>query len=171
MEALLRRDWSKARTGIFTGLPRRAEASAALPAITPGGALTTLHSFDFADGAYPKAALIQGTDGSFYGTTSQGGVSADCGAGGCGTIFSLGVGLGPFVETVPTSGGIGAAIRILGTNLHGATSVTFNGTAATFTVNSKFEIITAVPAGATTGMVQVVTPSGTLRSNAPFTVN
>ena len=79
-----------------------------------------------------------------------------------GTVFSLSVGLGPFVETQPTSGKVGAAVKILGTNLTGATSVTFNGTAAVFKVVSSSEITTTVPAGATTGKVQVVTPHGTL---------
>ena len=54
--------------------------------ITPDGALTTLHSFDATDGAYPIAGLVEGTDGDFYGTTAYGG--ANCGAnGGCGTVF------------------------------------------------------------------------------------
>jgi len=44
--------------------------------ITPEGKLTTLYSFGFGDGAYPTAALVQGTDGNFYGTTSQGGDDA-----------------------------------------------------------------------------------------------
>ncbi len=43
--------------------------------ITPGGTLTTLHSFDWYDGASPSAALVQGTDGNFYGTTYGGGVN------------------------------------------------------------------------------------------------
>ncbi|MGA2072391.1 MAG: choice-of-anchor tandem repeat GloVer-containing protein, partial [Terriglobia bacterium] len=87
-----------------------------------------------------------------------------------GTVFSLAVGLGPFVKTVPTSGGVGTAVMILGNNLTGATSVSFNGTAATFTVVSDTEIQTTVPTGATTGAVQVTTPSGTLNSNVPFQV-
>jgi IPT/TIG domain len=79
--------------------------------------------------------------------------------GSAGTVFSLAVGLGPFVETLPTSGKVGKAIKILGTNLTGATSVTFNGTAATFTVVSSSEIKTTVLKGATTSKVKVTTPS------------
>jgi uncharacterized protein (TIGR03437 family) len=78
--------------------------------------------------------------------------------------------LGAFVETLPTSGKVGAAVVILGNNLMGSTSVTFNGTAATFTVVSSTEIRTSVPSGATTGKVQVVTPKGTLTSNVKFRV-
>jgi len=44
------------------------------------------------------------------------------------------------------------------------------GAAATFTVVSSSEITTKVPAGATTGDVKVVTPSGTLSSNVSFRV-
>jgi uncharacterized protein (TIGR03437 family) len=66
---------------------------------------------------------------------------------------------------------VGAAVKILGSDLIGATSVTFNGTAATFTVVSRYLITTTVPAGATTGTVQVVTPNGTLSSNLPFRVS
>jgi uncharacterized repeat protein (TIGR03803 family) len=136
--------------------------------ITPGGTLTTLHSFDGTDGSGPAAALVQGTDGQFYGTTPVGG--ANGGGFGDGTIFSLSVGLKPFVETVPTSGTAGTAVNILGTNLTGATSVTFNGTEATFTVVSKSLITATVPAGTTTGRVEVVRPNGKVLSNVPFTV-
>jgi uncharacterized repeat protein (TIGR03803 family) len=139
-------------------------------AITPSGSLTTLHNFDSTDGSYPYAGLVQATSGGFYGATFAGGSSSAC-EFGCGTVFSLSVGLGPFVKTQPVSGAVGASVKILGTNLAGATSVTFNGTAATFTVNSRSLITTTVPAGATSGTVQVVTPSsGTLSSNVPFTV-
>jgi uncharacterized repeat protein (TIGR03803 family) len=147
--------------------------------ITPSGTLTTLYNFcsqggsNCTDGAYPEAVLVQATCGKLYGTTEQGGSSSACTANfstGCGTVFSLSVGLGPFVETNPASGKVGAAVKILGTNLTGATSVTFNGTAATFTVKSKSEITTTVPTGATTGTVHVITPRRTLSSNVPFTV-
>jgi hypothetical protein len=99
-----------------------------------------------------------------YGTTSGGGVNGD------GTVFRLSVGLGPFVETQTTLGKVGAAVKILGNQLKGATSVTFNGTAAAFTVVSESEIATTVPTGATTGYVEVVTPRGTLTSNVVYTV-
>jgi uncharacterized repeat protein (TIGR03803 family) len=139
--------------------------------ITPSGTLTSLHSFDLTDGKYPEAALVQDTNGSFYGTTNEGGDNSCEAPYGCGTVFSLSVGLKPFVKTQPASGAVGTAINILGTDLTGATSVTFNGTPAVFTVNSHSLITTTVPAGATTGTVQVVTPSGTLSSNLPFRVN
>jgi uncharacterized repeat protein (TIGR03803 family) len=140
--------------------------------ITPGGTLTTLHSFDGTDGAYPYAGLVQATDGNFYGTTNESGDLSCSGSGGlgCGTVFSLAVGLGPFVKTLPTSGEVGAAVMILGTDLTGATSVTFDGTPATFTVVSSSEITTTVPSGAATGEVRVTTPKGTFVCNVNFRV-
>jgi len=78
--------------------------------------------------------------------------------------------LGAFVKTQPAVGLVGAPVNILGSDLTGATSVTFNGTPATFAVVSAREITTTVPTGATSGKVQVVTPSGTLSSNVAFEV-
>lgn len=71
---------------------------------------------------------------------------------------------------VPVSSAIGSAIKILGNNLARATSVSFNGVAADFKAVSATEITATVPAGATSGTVQVITPSATLESNAPFEV-
>jgi uncharacterized repeat protein (TIGR03803 family) len=146
--------------------------------ITPGGTLTTLYSFcsqsGCTDGADPgAAALVQATNGSFYGTAFLGGANDTCdlnGFAGCGTVYSLSVGLRPFVETQTTSGRVGSVVKILGTDLTGATSVTFNGTAAAFTIESKSAIAATVPAGATSGEVEVVTSFGTLKSNVPFRV-
>jgi uncharacterized repeat protein (TIGR03803 family) len=57
--------------------------------VTTNGALTTLYSFSFADGAYPDAALTLGNDGNFYGTTWGGGSTDSSHPNGCGTVFSL----------------------------------------------------------------------------------
>jgi len=134
--------------------------------ITPGGTLTTLHSFAGADGADPIAAPVQDTNGILYGTTAAGGSPV-----GLGSVWSLSVGLGPFIKTQTASGEIGAAVNILGTDLTGATSVTFNRTSAEFTVGASGTYIsTTVPTGATTGTVEVVTPTGTLSSNVPFRI-
>jgi uncharacterized repeat protein (TIGR03803 family) len=145
--------------------------------ITPTGGLTTLHSFDGTDGvvtygSYPGPILIQATSGTFYGTTVEGGAGWPNQCNGCnGTAFSLAMGLSPFVKTLPASGKVGVAVKILGTNLKGATMVTFNGTPAVFkVVSGGSEITTKVPVGATTGLVQVTTPAGTLSSNVFFQV-
>jgi len=136
--------------------------------ITAAGTLTTLYSFcsqsGCTDGEIPLGELLQATNGNFYGTTGGGGDN------GAGTVFSLSVGLVPLVETLPTSGKVGAKVIILGNNLKGSTNVTFNGTAAEFSVVSNTEIKTSVPAGATTGFVTVTTPNKELQSNVVFRV-
>jgi len=136
--------------------------------ITPSGTLTTLYNFcaqsGCTDGGRPFSGLMQDTNGDFYGVASVGG------ANGWGTVFSLSAGLGPFVKTQTTSGIVGAAVNILGSNLTDATSVTFNGVAAVFKVSSSSEISTTVPSGATTGKVEVVTATRTLSSIQAFVV-
>jgi hypothetical protein len=115
--------------------------------------------------------LVQGTNGAFYGAADGGGQGCSNPYNpGCGTLFSLSVGLGPFVETLPTSDKVGALVKILGDNLTSAAAVNFNGTTAAFKVVSATEIETKVPAGATTGFVTVTLPGGTLRSNVRFQV-
>ena len=71
----------------------------------------------------------------------------------------------------PTGGLTGTVVTITGTNLTGATAVTFNGTAAPgFVVNSATQITVSAPAGVTTGPISVTTPGGTATSATPFTV-
>ena len=132
--------------------------------ITRDGVLTTLHSFDLIDGSNPDGGLLQHTDGSFFGTTSQGGNSEN------GTVFSLSMGFGPFLAFVRTEGRVAQTVGILGQGLTGTTAVTLNGTPASFAVLSDTFLEATVPAGATTGLVAVTTPSGTLTSNKVFRV-
>jgi uncharacterized repeat protein (TIGR03803 family) len=133
---------------------------------------TTLYNFcsqtNCPDGAGPSV-LTQGTDGIFYGTTEVGGNLNYC-FGGCGTLFSLNDGLHAFVEADPDFGKVGRKVILLGTNLTGTSGVSFHGTPATFQIVSKSEVITTVPAGATTGKITVTTPRGTLTSNVKFRV-
>ena len=145
-----------------------AQASGTVFKITHSGTVATVYSFcslaNCADGGGAHG-LVQVTDGKLYGTTPY-----TNSVPGDGTVFSLSVGLGPFVEPQRTSGAVGSIIKILGTDLTGAKRVAFNGTAAAFTVVSASLITATVPPGATTGAIQVVTPRGALSSNLPFRV-
>jgi len=137
--------------------------------ITPTGVLTTLHRFTGTDGANPMNGLVQATSGVFYGVVYAGG-NQSCYSDGCGTIFSLDMGLGPFVSFVSRGGKVGESGGILGQGFTGTTSVLLNGVPADFTVLSDTYIRATVPPGATSGYVTVTTPSGTLTSNVPFHV-
>jgi uncharacterized repeat protein (TIGR03803 family) len=66
--------------------------------LTTNGTLTTLASFNGTNGAHPLAGLVQALDGSFYGTTANGGTN------GYGTIFRLTVPLPPKFQAVQETG-------------------------------------------------------------------
>lgn len=68
------------------------------------------------------------------------------------------------------TGTVGTSVTLHGVGFTGATSVRFNGTAASFSVVSDTAITTTVPSGATTGTVAVTSPSGSDTSLLTFTV-
>jgi hypothetical protein len=117
---------------------------------------------------------MQATDGNFYGSANNGGSSnQSCNSDetlGCGTLFGLSMGFGPFVQANPNFGKAGRVIGILGNNLPETTVVSFNGTPAEFKVISGTYIKAQVPTDATTGTIDVTTPGGTLPSSVPFQV-
>lgn len=80
--------------------------------------------------------------------------------------------LPPTVRSVlPNAAQAGVHVTIAGTHLSGATLVAFGGTPAVgFTVVSDASISAAVPVGARSGPIMVVTRSGIARSGQPFTV-
>lgn len=72
----------------------------------------------------------------------------------------------------PGNGPVGTSVTITGTQFDaGVTAVKFNGTSATFTVNSATQITAKVPAGATTGTIFVQNNYGSATSSGSFTVN
>lgn len=132
--------------------------------ITPSGAYSIIRNFDGLNDGGPRANPMQHTNGKIYGMTEYGGF-ADCGV-----VYTLDLGLSPFVRLVSSLGKIGQTGGILGQGLTGTTSVMLNGIRANFTVVSDTYIEATVPAGATTGYATVTTPSGVLTSNVPFHV-
>jgi len=117
--------------------------------MTPEGALTTLHSFGAqqGDGASPSGGLVQGTDGSFYGTTAAGGsIFRITPAGALTTLYTFCSqpnctdGSYPFAGLVQGADG----------NFYGTTS---SGGASNF------------------GTVFVITPAGTLTTLHSFCAN
>lgn len=154
--------------GNFYGTTANITSNAAVPntifRVTPAGVYTVLYSTDLRT-LSSVLSVMQSTDGNFYGTNNLGG------ANNLGTFFKISTGLGPFVKALRPYGIVGQTAYILGTGLTGSTSVTFNGTEATsFTVVSDSEITAVIPAGATNGLLQVVTPGGTLSSTVEFQV-
>jgi uncharacterized repeat protein (TIGR03803 family) len=132
--------------------------------ITTHGRFAVLQRFDRFHGEGPEGGLVQHTNGLLYGTTAFGGFTNH------GAVYTVDLGLGPFIRTVETSGLVGDQVGILGGGLSNAFEVTFNGTPAVFTVVSDTFITATVPAGASTGPVQVTTFGGSLNSNVAFQV-
>jgi len=100
--------------------------------------LTTLHAFTGgSDGRYPRAGVIQAADGSFYGTTPEGG------AAGGGTLFKFD-GATSSLTTLYSggffSGGViqGPDGNLYGTTLSGAGTVFMFDLAGTFTTLHTF---------------------------------
>src|SRR6478672_4609244 len=82
--------------------------------------------------------------------------------------FLEGISFSPFS---PTFGPVGTSVTITGTAFAGATAVSFNGVAATFTVSPSGTITTTVPAGASTGPISITTPgNGAIVTTTRFTI-
>ena len=77
------------------------------------------------------------------------------------------------IAVAPGSGSVGTGVTISGTGFSPTPSqntVTFNGTSVTVTASTATQIVTTVPAGATTGLIAVTAPAGSATSPTAFTV-
>jgi len=80
-------------------------------------------------------------------------------------------GLSPAISGFnPTAGPVGTPVTVTGTGFWGLTNVTFNGTAASFTVQSASQFTTTVPAAAADGPITAMNSAGTGASATHFDV-
>lgn len=130
--------------------------------ITPGGEYTVQARFDRAnDGAGPFATPFLHTNGKIYGLTVAGGPN------GFGTVYQLDVGAPSFIRAVPGTAKVGQTIGLLGAVRDPAT-VTFNGLDAPLSGTGANYHTAVVPAGAATGLIEVMSPAGTAQTLKPF---
>jgi uncharacterized repeat protein (TIGR03803 family) len=134
--------------------------------IAETGSFKKIYSFDYTHGANDETPAIQHTNGKIYGLTDAGG------SNGAGVLFTLDIGVGPFVSLVPTSGKVGGKpVGILGQGFSSSSVVKFDGVQATSVKRTGTTFLSAtVPPGALTGSVTVTTGSTTLTSNQQFRV-
>jgi uncharacterized repeat protein (TIGR03803 family) len=138
-----------------------------------GSNFSTVYTFPantYAFGQVPGPGVIQGSDGSLYGTTLLGGLDD------LGEVFRLSLGLPrpepSIVRVHPSAGPVGTHVLITGRNLVGATAVSFNGTPAAVVVSrGVYYVFAEVPEGATSGPITVTTANGSAQSAGSFTVN
>jgi uncharacterized repeat protein (TIGR03803 family) len=133
--------------------------------LQPGGCSMYLG----ADGCLLSSPMVLHANGTFYGTTMQGGYY-EGNPIDRGVFYSLNTGLKPYIILQYPLGKKGTSIGIFGVGLTGATAVSFNGASAQFTVASDTYLTATIPTGATTGYVTVTTPSGPLKSAVKLTV-
>jgi len=125
--------------------------------ITPTGTLTTLVTFSSANGIFPFAGLIQGTDGNFYGATFE------AGSGSYGTLFKMTPtgGLTTLVSFAGANGGLPNANLVQGSdgNFYG---MTYEGGSTYVSINNLGEgtIFRMTPAGALTTLVSFTGANG-----------
>lgn len=72
------------------------------------------------------------------------------------------------ITFTPAQGSPGTSVALSGSHFTDATSVSFNGTPASFTINSDSSITATVPAGATAGPISVGNQNGSGTSAASF---
>jgi uncharacterized repeat protein (TIGR03803 family) len=121
--------------------------------LTPAGVRTILHVFGDGsvanDGANPNAALIQGADGSFYGTTKSGGSANQ------GTIFQLDARQKLTIIHSFGDGTVANDGQVPGAGLFQDPTGTFYGTTTSGGVNGKGTVYTMTTDGTTSTVTTI----------------
>ena len=162
----------QANDGYLYGVTPTGGASnnGAIYRISPDGTgYSVLYSFDGVSAASPGAALLQHTNGIFYGLSFGGGLTCWYNQK-CGTFYSFDMGLNPSVSLVVNFGKVSSPVQILGQGFKTASKVSFGAATANFKVISDSYMTATVPSGATTGAVTITTIGATLTSNKTFRV-
>ncbi len=161
-------------------------ALVALPALGPVGTQVTITGTGFADSSVATSVAFGGTAAQLFTVDSDlqitaivpvgattGPVSVTDSKGTGATLLDFVVTPSPpptILAFLPLEGPPGTSVTITGTGYTGASSVAFNGAAATFDVVSDVQIDAIVPSAATTGPISVTTPGGSIASLVDFTV-
>ncbi len=162
----------------FSGIsPNTGSAAGGTSVTITGTNLSGITAVTF--GGTAAASITQGNATFFTATTPAHAagpvdvVITTAGGSATGTSAFTYTSAAPTISSLsPTSGptGGGYSVAINGTNLAAATSVTFDGATAVFSVASNTQLIATAPAHAAGAVtVEVVTPSGTTASVNGFT--
>ena len=174
-------------SGIATsGNPFSYTGASTITSFTPSsgvaGTMVTISGENFTGAT---AVAFGGTPAAAFTVASSTSLTATVGSGDTGTIsvttpggmvtssstFTVIPPAPTITSFTPTVGAGGQVVTLTGTNFTGATAVTFNSSAAAFTVISATTIAATAPSGVSTGPLIVTTPGGTATNAANFTVN
>ena len=139
--------------------------------ITAAGTLTTLHSFDWYDGASPTGALVQGNDGNFYGTTYGGGADPHYGtvfkitpAGALTTLYSFCAQANCADGAMPYAG----LVRATDGNFYGTTLEGGSNTGCSLGSGSCGTVFKITPGGALTTLYSFCAQAGCADGGNPY---
>jgi hypothetical protein len=125
----------------------------------------TTASFAVNSASQITATVPSGASSGTISVTTPGGTTASS------SSFSVTTSKAPSITSFsPGSGGVGTTVTISGSGFTGATAVKFNGTTASFAVNSASQVTATVPSGASSGKISVTTSGGTAASSSSFSI-
>jgi len=144
--------------------------------VTSGNSTTQNFSLPTGGGTQSVISYFYDESGRLIGASDSQGNTAGYSYDSAGNVLSISVNPSSQVSILgfdPIHGPVGTPVTISGTGFSSTASqdtVTFNGTTASVTSASSNQLVVTVPSGATTGVIRVVTPSGTATSSTSFAI-